>query len=296
MTALLPPEVAQGAPDTPRLGRGLDDYEVWMRGAGLSDRWIGDSLATLRQLERTAGSPAADVEPVEISRFLGRAHLSANTRSTYFGQLASYYRWTADHGGANPMQKIRRPRVPRSTPRPVSDAGLNRLLAQRMHRRTRAMILLAAFAGLRVHEIAKFRGEDLDLEERVIRVQGKGGHRAVLPAHPVLVDIAASMPTAGWWFPANSTRPGAHIHGRSVSQIIGQAMRRADVPGTPHSLRHWYGTALVRSGTDLRTAQTLLRHASLATTEIYTAVADSGRAEAIGRLGVGIRAVEGPGV
>ncbi|NKS20856.1 tyrosine-type recombinase/integrase [Rhodococcus hoagii] len=259
-----------------------------MRGAGLSERWIRDSLTTLRQLEHETGRGAAEVLAVEISRFLGRAHLSANSRSTYFGQLASFYRWLADHGGTNPMDRMRRPRVPRSVPRPVSDAQLNRLLAQPMHRRTRVMILLAAFAGLRVHEIAKFRGEDIDRGERILRVQGKGGHRAELPAHPLLVDAARWMPARGWWFPANSTRPGEHVHGRSVSQIVGNAMRRAGIPGTPHALRHWYGTTLVRSGADLRTAQTLLRHASLATTQIYTAVADSSRVEAIERLGAGL--------
>jgi site-specific recombinase XerD len=52
----------------------------------------------------------------------------------------------------------------------------------------------------------------------------------------------------------------------------------------PHSLRHWYGTTLVGDGTDLRTAQKLLRHASLATTEIYVEVADIRKAEAIDRL------------
>lgn len=69
-----------------------------------------------------------------------------------------------------------------------------------------------------------------------------------------------------------------------MSDIIGQAMRRADIPGTPHSLRHWYGTNLVATGADLRTAQTLLRHANLQTTAIYVQVSDPKRAEAIDRL------------
>jgi site-specific recombinase XerD len=54
--------------------------------------------------------------------------------------------------------------------------------------------------------------------------------------------------------------------------------------GTPHSLRHWYGTNLVATGADLRTAQTLLRHANLQTTAIYVQVADEKRVEAIDRL------------
>jgi integrase/recombinase XerD len=153
-----------------------------------------------------------------------------------------------------------------------------------MHRRTLIMVLLAALAGLRVHEIAKVRGEDVDIDDRTLRVTGKGGRSDTLPLHPLLVAAALTMPTRGWWFPANARRPGDHVHAKSVSDIIGQAMLRAEIPGTPHGLRHWYGTNLVATGADLRTAQTLLRHANLQTTAIYIAVADQKRSEAVDKL------------
>ena len=84
--------------------------------------------------------------------------------------------------------------------------------------------------------------------------------------------------------PANSRRAGEHLHAKSVSDIIGQAMRRAGIIGTPHALRHWYGSNLVAAGADLRTAQTLLRHANLQTTAIYIQVVDGKWVEAIDRL------------
>ncbi|MEZ0357794.1 tyrosine-type recombinase/integrase [Mycobacterium sp. SA01] len=72
---------------------------------------------------------------------------------------------------------------------------------------------------------------------------------------------------------------------RSVSQIIKQAMGAADIPGgTAHRLRHWYGSTPVGDATDMRTAQTLLRHANLNTTAIYVQVRDEKRVEAIDRL------------
>ncbi|WP_231115422.1 site-specific integrase [Mycobacterium avium] len=84
---------------------------------------------------------------------------------------------------------------------------------------------MAALAGLRVHEIAKMRGEDVDLDARTLRVTGKGGRTDTIPLHPRLVAAALSMPTRGWWFPANSRRRGEHLHSKSVSDIIGSAMR-----------------------------------------------------------------------
>ena len=61
-------------------------------------------------------------------------------------------------------------------------------------------------------------------------------------------------------------------------------MIRAGVPGSAHQLRHWFGTALVKAGVDLRTVQTLMRHSNLTSTAIYTLVADEQRIDGIGRL------------
>ncbi|WP_292990653.1 tyrosine-type recombinase/integrase [Mycobacterium sp.] len=166
----------------------------------------------------------------------------------------------------------------------MSTPGLGELLQVPMHHRTRIMIVLAAYAGLRVHEIAKVRGEDVDLDRRVLRVTGKGARTDEIPMHSVMLAAALTMPKRGWWFPANSRRPGDHVHPKSVSDIIGNAMRRAELSGTPHSLRHWYATTLVEGGADIWTVKELMRHANLQTTAIYVRVADTRRQEAIERL------------
>ncbi|WP_268988616.1 tyrosine-type recombinase/integrase [Rhodococcoides fascians] len=178
------------------------------------------------------------------------------------------------------------PRTPRRRPRPIDDQHMNRLLATRMHLKTRAMILLAALEGFRVHEIAKVKGEDFDLIAGILHVVGKGGVVDELPLHPLVAEVAAQMPRRGYWFPANSraVAPGTCVRSKSVSDVIAGVMRRAEIPGTPHALRHWFGTTLVDSGVDLRTAQELLRHASLATTQIYTQVSSKRRVEGINKL------------
>lgn len=263
----------------------LDAWEIHMRGAGRSERTIRDGRLRIEHLERFTGKTLESIAPLDISRFLGRPTLNAWSRSSYFGSIASFYRWYGDHGGVDVTARLPRPKMPKSTPRPITDQQLRALLATNMRRKTQVMILLAALAGLRVHEIAKLRGEDVDIEGRTLRVTGKGNRTATLPLHPLLVEAAATMPRSGYWFMGNSTRPGEPIARRSVSEVIQMVMVRAGIPGgTAHRLRHWYGTKLVADGTDLRTAQTLLRHANLNTTAIYTQVFDGKRVEAIDRL------------
>jgi len=262
----------------------IEAYEIHMRGAGRSERWVGESIRTLRRLEDKAGKPVQEMAAIDVSRYLADPALSTASRDTYFRQINGFYRWWAQHGGVFVTAQLPRPRVPKTEPRPISKEQLQRLLNTGMYHRTRVMVLLAAFAGLRVHEIAKFRGEDIDLDRRTLRVTGKGGVTAVLPLHPLLVDAAQQMPRRGIWFPANSTRAGEHVHRRSVSHVISLAMQRADIQATPHALRHWFATALLEAGVDIRTVQTLMRHASLATTARYTAVTDQRRVEAIDRL------------
>jgi integrase len=262
-------------------------WEIFMRGVGRAERTVRAGLYTMKQLERTAGRPCDQLATIDVSRFLSNPALNQRSRAAYFGSISAFYKWFGQNGGVNITATLPYPKSPKGTPHPVSDQGLRRLLDQRMNHRTRVMILLAALAGLRVHEIAKMRGEDIDLDAGTLRVTGKGGRTDSIPLHPDLAAAALDMPRRGHWFPANARRAGEHVHGRSVSDIIGQAMKRAEVGGTPHSLRHWYGTSLVAAGADLRTAQTLLRHANLQTTAIYVQVADVKRAEAIGRLNVG---------
>ena len=139
------------------------------------------------------------------------------------------------------------------------------------------------FAGLRVAEVARIRGEDFDLDARSLRVTGKGGKTAVIPLHDELICLAADMPSRGWWFPAGRGESGP-IASKAVTVAMSRAMARAGFTGHGHQLRHWYGSSLGAAGVDLRTVQERMRHENLATTQIYTLVTDEARRSGIDRL------------
>lgn len=215
---------------------------------------------------------------------------NGHTRRTYWIGLMSWCRFLVDSEvrADNPMTRLRRPKLPRGCPRPISTISLYRMLGQdRLKERTRGMILLAAYAGLRVHEVAKVRGEDFDIDQMLIEVRGKGGHTDLLPLHPQVLAVVERMPTRGLWYPSRAN-PGHAIDARTVTSTIKGAMVAADVSGVPHGLRAWYATSLLRAGVDVRTVQTLMRHASLNTTQLYLEVVDEARRAAVLTLPVAV--------
>lgn len=247
----------------------------------------GHSGRTIESRESTIRRACAEIDPLTVSAeglvtWLATKELARSSRATYRAHLRAFFAWLrkTDRRADNPALDLPSAKAPRGVPRPISPAGVSAILAacaDPRARLTRAYVLLAAYEGLRVHEIAKVRGEDF-LEGEVL-VRGKGGVVSSVPIHPVVAELATTMPQSGFWFPSESD--SGHVSRVSVSLAIGRAMKRAGVAGTPHGLRHHFGTQVLRASGDLRTTQRVLRHASPATTAIYTQVLDDAAFRAV---------------
>lgn len=267
---------------------GLTDWEIWQTAQRLSRTTIEERVRVIHKLHAETGIQPQSIEAVDIVRWLAEHDdWSDSTTATYAAYLSAWFKWlqVTDRRIDNPMIKVGTPRQPEREPRPVADAAVIALLQTSMRSKTRAMILLALLAGLRVHEIAKVRGEDFDLQSGLLWVKGKGRKTKSVPLHPILVELAGDMPAAGWWFPMRGY-PSEHVHSKSVSDVVGRTMRRAGIAGTPHALRHWFGSTLLDEDVDIRVVQELMRHKSIASTQIYTAVPTGRRREAITRLDI----------
>ena len=262
-----------------------DQWQQSQRARGLSERTIEERTFTVLRVGRTFKTPP-ELLTFEQLREWFAVSMHPNTRATYRSHLRARFRWLVDNEcrSDDPTMRLGAFRVQRGRPRPVSTQELARVLALPLRQRTRMMVLLAALQGLRVHEVAKIRGSDFDPGAHSLHVVGKGGVERWLPLHPDIEAQLSRWPSKTYWFHSYDRhgRSGQlPVHPSAVSQAIGDAMTRAGVRHSAHALRHWFGTELRRSGADLRTVQELMRHASLATTAIYTAVDDAELATAI---------------
>ncbi|MDP9822786.1 tyrosine-type recombinase/integrase [Nocardioides massiliensis] len=257
----------------------LHDYANWMLGQRLAPRTIEQRVefADWRLREWRTWDLPGHVIAGWLSQHDGW------TAVTYYGHLRSVYAWLleAGHITKSPMDPIRRPKPPPPRPKPLTPSEVVAVL-DGASGHLRSWMLLALLAGLRVHEIAKLRGQDID--ETEIYVIGKGGKPEVLPTHPDLWELAQTYPRHGLWFPSPVRRgepyTADHISGQVADRFRSVGIAR----GSIHRLRATYGTNLLRNGANLRVVQTLMRHSSLATTEHYLGVDEVERTEAIRRL------------
>lgn len=142
---------------------------------------------------------------------------------------------------------------------------------------THRLALMTAYsAGLRVSETAQLRVEDIDSARMVIRIRGKGQKEREVPLSPRLLELfrahyRVARPKT-WLFSGRD--PDTHLSVRSLQRVCTRFAARAGIRRkfTFHSVRHSFATHNLEAGVDLKTIQTLLGHARLATTTIYTHV------------------------
>jgi integrase/recombinase XerD len=241
--------------------------------------------------------PLAQAVPEAIEAYVaglaGRG-LSPATVRRRTSALKQFYRFLIEENqrADNPTSRLDPPKRARALPKTLSLAEIERLIDVAETPRDRALIELLYGAGLRVSELVSLplRAAPKPGQDHMI-VEGKGGKerlvalgapaQAALAAHLAAREAAlpkelARRETARvWLFPSASAADGK-LTRRRVAQILEQAAIRAGIAPariSPHVLRHAFATHLVEGGADLRTVQTLLGHADIATTQIYTHVA-----------------------
>mgnify|MGYP003450017602 FL=1 len=268
---------------------------IWME-RGLSTNTLGAYRADLAALQRWLAQ--RDTSLIYASRadllafIASRAKQGSKPRSTA-RQLSSFrrfYRFLLREGviQEDPTVKIDMPKIGRSLPRSLTESEVDALLAapetsDPLGHRDRAMLEVRYATGLRVSELINLRQSEVNLNQGVLRIRGKGDRERLIPfgeesqrwirefmTGPRLEILLERQ--SEYLFP---TRRGDRMTRQAFWHIIKRYAKKADIEArlSPHTLRHAFATHLLNHGADLRVVQMLLGHSDLSTTQIYTHVA-----------------------
>jgi len=249
------------------------------------------SFMTVHRGETFATAAISELSVSDMRAFMAQARgrgLSARSLARALSAVRGFGRWLAERDGIDPTALLaaRSPRYRRKLPRPLGeDAAANLLSAigdtttePWIAARDTAVVTLLYGCGLRISEALSLTGAQADPGE-VLRIRGKGGKERLVPVLPVarraVSAYARICPFAIG--PGDALFRGAR-GGPLSPRLVQLAMERTraalglPATATPHALRHSFATHLLSAGGDLRVIQELLGHASLSTTEAYTAV------------------------
>jgi integrase/recombinase XerD len=247
--------------------------------------------------ERRASLNSAS--PDDWNQFIqgaSRRKLSTKTVARRVAAVRSFVRFLETRGrdSGDILQQLDRPKPERSLPKILSREIVNRLISapdpeSPFYRRDVAILELLYASGLRATELCELRLNDLDLNTGTVRVFGKGSKERIVPVGRAAIEaiehyLQECRPNlmksrTDVIFLSRTGRPLERV---ALWQTIEKHARRADILQhvSPHVLRHCFATHLLGGGADLRIVQTLLGHADVGTTQVYTHV-DSTRLKSI---------------
>jgi integrase/recombinase XerD len=257
--------------------RDLVQYHRWLSGRGLTVLTVGHEHLNDYVVERRASGAATSSIARQIAaiRMLHRFLAVEGRRSD------------------DPTQRLDGVRVPSGIPKPLGEEQVAGLLDavlgnEPLQRRDRALLELLYATGARVSEVAGLSIGDIDFDEALVRLHGKGGKERIVP-----FGSAAAIALDDWFSPAGRARlvparwqrrgdaeavflnqRGGRLTRQGVWLVIKKYGERAGITEqlSPHVLRHSCATHLLDHGADLRVVQEMLGHASISTTQVYTRV------------------------
>jgi site-specific recombinase XerD len=250
-----------------------EDLELRGMSANTTEKY----LCCARRFVEHIGVPPAKAGAAEVRSYL--LHLihevkaAPATVNVYAGAIQFLYRVTLKRPEV--VMDVVRVKTPMRLPRFLTGAEVSRLLVALPTARLQAMAMLAYGAGLRVGEIVKLEIGDIDAKRMVIHVRGakRRRERYVMLSPRLLSTLRAYWKAAKLPGPRlfAGRHPDTPLDRGAVHKAFSKAARKAGLGKSlgPHALRHGFATHMLERGTDLRTLQVLLGHASMKSTAIY---------------------------
>lgn len=261
---------------TPLRKRMIEDLRIRNRSPATIDTYV----RLVARFAKHHGRSPDKLGPEDIHSY--QVHLLAKKTSwSQFNQSVSalrfLYRVTLQRSW--PIEHLPYGKKPKTLPVILSQEEVLRFLDAVDHRMYRMALTTGYAGGLRISELVTLRIEDIDSARMLIHVgHGKGDKARLIPLSKVLLGQLRKYWRAyrpqQWLFPGRSRRRHKPVCKKTIQDACRRARGAAGLRKcvTPHTLRHCFATHLLEAGTDIRTVQALLGHASLSSTMIYTHV------------------------
>jgi integrase/recombinase XerD len=251
-----------------------------------------DLIYYFRFLEARGLTDLSQTQPEILYEYLGSLKgrkLSGRTQARTLSAIKSFYRFMQEESlrKDNPAQPLQGPKPKRSLPKTLSEMEVETLLHQPKPGSPRglrdvAMLEVLYATGLRVTELTSLTLDQLELEAHLLRTMGKGSKERLVPIGMTAANHLLEYLQKGRnlllkdrmspWIFVNSR--GGRLSRQGFWKILRDYGRLAGITKkiSPHTLRHTFATHLLEGGADLRSIQTMLGHADISTTQIYTRV------------------------
>ncbi|MFY0602947.1 MAG: tyrosine-type recombinase/integrase [Flavobacteriaceae bacterium] len=219
-------------------------------------------------------------------------HWSPRTFINHRQYIKIFFNYCVSHGfiNQNPIDKIKRPKVPQTLPRFLTSKQISSILInlelciwryKSERHRNKTIIYTLIFTGMRLNELINLKITDIDMEEKEILIRkGKGKKQRIIPIHPQLLPILeyyfsylSKRQERSIWFFYNLRYFNKQMSGRSVQMLCEKLSKKSGVKFTPHWLRHTLGRSLTNAEVNVYKIKEILGHTNISTTQIYQSVA-----------------------
>ncbi|WP_420586405.1 tyrosine recombinase XerC [Ruegeria sp.] len=249
------------------------------------------SFMTLHHSERQGLAALARITISDMRAWMADQRASGvgpRSLARKLSAVKSFYRWLAEREGFEPTAVLstRAPKFTKKLPRPLAEDAARAMIetvelqstSDWVSARDVAVVTLLYGCGLRISEALSLTGADAPLPQ-TLRILGKGDKERIVPVLPA-ARTAVDRYLQLCPHPLTKDKPlfrgvrGGALNPRAIQEVMARARMQLGLPttATPHAMRHSFATHLLSAGGDLRAIQELLGHASLSTTQSYTAV------------------------
>lgn len=252
----------------------------------VSDNTVESYGENLKMLTEAVNKDILTLTSEDIRSFLNGLELTPKTKAHYLSVLNSFYNYMIFNGnlGVNPCNGIKAPKLEKKLPNYLTIEEVDKLLDIKLLKpndyRNKAMLEVLFATGTRISELINLTLNQIDFDECIIRVLGKGKKDRIIPLGNTALEylklyineyrpfILKTKNSEYVFVNKNGTKMSRQGFFKILKKLVKEAGIEKDV--SPHTLRHSFATYLLNNGADLRVIQELLGHENLVTTEIYS--------------------------